>query len=310
MSVDVHYTVDGPEDGPVVVLSGSLGSRLDMWDPQMAGLTGQFRVVRYDLRGHGSSPVPPAPYTMADLGSDVLRLLDRLKVERAHFAGLSIGGMTGMWLAANAPERIDRLALLCTSATPPGTPEAWEERIRTVRTQGTAAIAPTVVSRWFTPAYAERDPETVSLFIDMIANTDEGTWACNAIRPWTCFRAAFDHRAHPGRGGQTDPTSRRSTPSSSRRASPTRMEVIPDAAHLASWSSDLRQRTAPRPLRPVVRCCLKHGVHTAGPEAARAARAPLERLGLRRSGLPRGGGLVSRRGQHRGALRCGLRGPQ
>jgi len=239
MSVDVHYTVDGPEDGPVVVLSGSLGSRLDMWDPQMAGLTGQFRVVRYDLRGHGSSPVPSAPYTMADLGSDVLRLLDRLKVERAHFAGLSIGGMTGMWLAANAPERIDRLALLCTSATPPGTPEAWEERIRTVRTQGTAAIAPTVVSRWFTPAYAERDPETVSLFIDMIANTpDEGyVGCCNAIQTMDLLPGLPSITAPTlVVAGKLDPTS---PPEHAEliasRIPNARMEVIPDAAHLASW---------------------------------------------------------------------------
>src|SRR5690606_2745000 len=128
MSVDVHYTVDGPEDAPVVVLSGALGSRLDMWDPQMAGLTGQFRVVRHDIRGHGGSPVPPAPYSIADLGSDVLRLLDRLKVERAHFAGLSLGGMTGMWLAAHAPARSDRLALLGTSPKPPGTRAVGAER--------------------------------------------------------------------------------------------------------------------------------------------------------------------------------------
>ncbi|WP_369975112.1 alpha/beta fold hydrolase [Thermobifida halotolerans] len=116
----------------------------------MAGLTGLFRVVRYDIRGHGDSPAPPGPYSIADLASDVLRLLDRLKVERAHFAGLSIGGMTGMWLGAHAPERIDRLALLCTSPKL-GTPESWADRIRVVREQGTGALAPTVVGRWFTP---------------------------------------------------------------------------------------------------------------------------------------------------------------
>jgi len=144
-----------------------------------------------------------------------------------------------MWLAANAPERIDRLALLCTSATPPGTPEAWEERIRTVRTQGTAAIAPTVVSRWFTPAYAERDPETVSLFIDMIANTpDEGyVGCCNAIQTMDLLPGLPSITAPTlVVAGKLDPTS---PPEHAEliasRIPNARMEVIPDAAHLASW---------------------------------------------------------------------------
>lgn len=239
MSVDVHYTVDGPEDAPVVVLSGALGSRLDMWDPQMAGLTGQFRVVRHDIRGHGGSPVPPAPYSMADLGSDVLRLLDRLKVERAHFAGLSLGGMTGMWLAAHAPERIDRLALLGTSPKPPGTREGWAERIHTVRTEGMAALAPTVVERWFTPAYAEREPQTVALFVDMVANTPaEGYAGCCAAIQHMDLRPGLPSIGAPTLVvvGKQDPSTPPELSELIASAIPdARLEIVPDAAHLVSW---------------------------------------------------------------------------
>ncbi len=239
MSVDVHYTVDGPEDAPLVVLSGALGSRLDMWDPQMAGLTGQFRVVRYDMRGHGSSPVPPAPYSLADLGSDVLRLLDRLKVERAHFAGLSIGGMIGMWLAAHAPERIDRLALLCTSPKPPGTPEGWAERIDTVRSGGTAAVAPTVVGRWFTPAYAAREPETVALFVDMIsATSDEGYAGCCAAIQQMDLRPDLPSISAPTLvvAAEQDTSIPPELADLIVAGIPdSRLKVVPDAAHLVSW---------------------------------------------------------------------------
>ena len=116
--IDVSYDITGPDDGPVLVLSNSLGSTTAMWDPQVPALAERLRVVRYDHRGHGGSPVPPGPYALADLGADALALLDRLGLERVHWCGLSLGGMVGMWLAINAPERIDRLVLCCTSAQP------------------------------------------------------------------------------------------------------------------------------------------------------------------------------------------------
>src|SRR4051812_37071807 len=112
----VHHVVTGPADAPALVLSNSLGSSLAMWDPQADALAERFRLVRYDIRGHGASPVPPPPYSIDDVGADLVALLDHLGIERAHVAGLSLGGMTGMWLGANAPERLDRLLLLCTSA--------------------------------------------------------------------------------------------------------------------------------------------------------------------------------------------------
>src|SRR4051794_29159897 len=111
----VHHVVDGRAGAPPLVFSNSLGTTLEMWDPQVAPLAERFRVVRYDRRGHGRSPVPPGPYRIDDLGSDVIELLDALGLERVSFCGLSIGGMVGMWLASEAPARIDRLVLCCTA---------------------------------------------------------------------------------------------------------------------------------------------------------------------------------------------------
>ena len=118
-AVNVHFAVDGPSDAPVVVFSPSLGTTLHMWEPQVARLRDRYRVVRYDHRGHGKSPVPAGPYRIADLGGDLVRLLDTLGVGSAHVCGLSVGGMTGMWVAAHEPDRIRRLLVLCcTSAHP------------------------------------------------------------------------------------------------------------------------------------------------------------------------------------------------
>src|ERR1700674_782319 len=105
--IDLHYRMDGPPDAAALVLSHALGLSMAMWDPQMAGLSRAFRVVRYDHRGHGGSPVPAGPYTIEELGRDLIHLLDRLGLDRVSFCGLSLGGMVGMWVASNAPERID-----------------------------------------------------------------------------------------------------------------------------------------------------------------------------------------------------------
>jgi 3-oxoadipate enol-lactonase len=145
-----HHTVTG--DGPALVLSHSLGTTLEMWDPQAGALAERFMLIRYDTRGHGGSDLPPGPYEIADLGRDVVELLDHLGVERAHVAGLSLGGMIAMWLGINAPERVDRLALLCTSARM-GPPQMWADRAATVREHGTQAIVDSTLERWLTEEY-------------------------------------------------------------------------------------------------------------------------------------------------------------
>lgn len=180
-AVEVDYLVDGPADGPSVVLSGSLGSDMRMWEPQVPALAGAgYRVVRYDHRGHGGSPVPPGPYSLADLGSDVLALLDRLRVRRAHFVGLSLGGMVGMWLGRHAPDRLRTLTLCCTSAEL-GPPSGWADRAAVVRAQGTGAVAAAAVGRWFTPRWRAAHPESTSGYEAMVAATPaEGYASCCA----------------------------------------------------------------------------------------------------------------------------------
>lgn len=192
-AVDVHAVVQGPPDAPVLVLSNSLGATHEMWEPQVPGLARHFRVVRYDTRGHGSSPVVPGDATIDDLTDDLVALLDRLDVGRAHVAGLSLGGMTAVRLAVREPERVDRLAVLCSSAHT-GNEQAWRERAGTARTQGTGALAETVVGRWLTPAFAEGHPDLVERLRAMVTGTsDEGYAACCAAI------AAMDQRADLGR---------------------------------------------------------------------------------------------------------------
>lgn len=181
-AVDVHHVVAGPDEGPVVVLSNSLGSTHTMWDAQADSLAEQFRVVRYDTRGHGGSPVPAGPYDIDDLVDDVVALLDTLHVESAHFVGLSLGGMTGMRLAARNPERVDRLVLLCTGARlePAG---AWYDRAATVREHGSGAVAESVVERWFTAEFLDANPATRAACEAVVAATPAEGYAscCEAI---------------------------------------------------------------------------------------------------------------------------------
>jgi 3-oxoadipate enol-lactonase/4-carboxymuconolactone decarboxylase len=175
MTVDVHHVLAGPDDAPVVVFASSLGTTHAMWDDQAAALEDRFRVLRYDHRGHGGSPVPPGPYTVDDLAGDVLRLLDRLGIERATFVGLSIGGAVAMTAALRAPERFDRL-VLCSTAAYFGPPEQWTERAATVRAEGVEAVAPAALERWLTP---EAPPQLRHrLEAMLLASRREGYAAC------------------------------------------------------------------------------------------------------------------------------------
>jgi 3-oxoadipate enol-lactonase len=151
MTVPLNHAVEGPDDAPVLVLLNSLGTDLRMWDAQAAALADELRIVRCDARGHGASPTAPAPWTLADLGRDVLALLDSLGIERASVCGVSLGGATAVWLAAHAPDRVERLVACFTSAYF-GPPDPWLERAATVRADGVGAVSEGVLSRWFTDA--------------------------------------------------------------------------------------------------------------------------------------------------------------
>jgi len=178
---DVHHTFEGPPSAGVVVLSNSLGTAMRMWQPQAEALVPAHRLLRYDLRGHGRSPVPPPPYTLADLGADLVALLDRHGIARASLCGVSLGGMVSMWVAAHAPERVERLALVSTSALL-GPPEGWAARAAAVLEGGMAAVTDTVLERWFTPGFAAAHPEVVAgVRAQLLSTPPEGYAACCGV---------------------------------------------------------------------------------------------------------------------------------
>jgi 3-oxoadipate enol-lactonase/4-carboxymuconolactone decarboxylase len=196
--VELHYEQTGPAHAPVLLMGGSLGTNLAMWEPQLPALIDR-RVVRFDHRGHGRSPAPPGPYSIADLGADVLALMDRLAIERADYCGLSIGGMIGQWLAINAPERFERLVLICTA---PDTlnADAFRDRARTVREAGTTeVVADAVVANWFTEPYADAHPDVIVRHRQMIVNTPAEGYAA-------CCEAIAGHNVRAGLSQITAPT--------------------------------------------------------------------------------------------------------
>ncbi len=183
---ELHYQLDGPVDAPVLVLSNSLGTDLHMWDIQMAAFTEHFRVLRFDTRGHGKSLVTEGPYSIEQLGHDVIALLDALDIQRVHFCGLSMGGLIGQWLGINAGARLQRL-VVCNTAAKIGTPEVWNPRIEMVLRDGTAAMVAlrdASIARWFTADFAAANPHQAQQITDMLAATSPQGYAanCAAVR--------------------------------------------------------------------------------------------------------------------------------
>jgi len=236
-AIDLNFRSDGPQGAPVVVLSHALGLSLAQWDPQVAPLERAFRVVRYDHRGHGGSPVPAGPYTIEELGRDLIHLLDRLGLDRVSFCGLSLGGMVGMWIASNAPKRIDRLVLCCTAARMPR-PDDFAVRARTVREHGIEPIADTLIGRWFTRRFRVHHPDTVARIRDLLLSTPREGYAgaCEAIAqmdlredvsrikaPTLVIAAEQDQSTPPDLSREI-----------ARRIPGADVVVIPDAAHIAN----------------------------------------------------------------------------
>ena len=159
-NISINYEIDGPKDAPVLVFSNSLATSLSMWNDQVDRLKDQFRILRYDNRGHGATPTPETegPYSIELLARDLLGLLDELKIEKISFCGLSKGGMVGQWLGINASKRINRLILSNTASYFPNK-EMWRERIEMATVDGIPAIAEASIGRWFTPGYLKR-PDT------------------------------------------------------------------------------------------------------------------------------------------------------
>ena len=230
--MSLYHRFDGPVGAPVLVLSNSIGTTLELWDAQLPALTRDFRVLRYDQLGHGRSDVPPGPYTVEGLARELLTLLDDLGVERFSYCGLSLGGTIGMWLGAHAAERVDRLVLAATSANF-GPPSRWEERIELVRTEGMGSIADATMGRWFTAGYLGTAP-----YREQVASTPVEGYAacCQALGSWD-FRAELGRVSTPtlAVAGAEDPATPPSDLELIAEGIPgARVLVIPDAAHLVN----------------------------------------------------------------------------
>jgi len=232
----LEHGIGGPQSAPPVLFGGSLGTTRGMWDAQVAALSRRLRTIAFDHRGHGGSPVPPGPYEIAQMGGDVLALIDALGLDRVSYVGLSIGGMVGLWLAAHHPERIERLVLMTTSAYPDPS-GAFADRAATVRDAGTTeVVADAVVSRWFTPQWSESHRQLVRGFREMIAATPAEGYAgcCEAISTFDA-RDDLDRITAPTLviGGAQDPA----IPPEHQRAiaagvAGAELVIIEDAAHL------------------------------------------------------------------------------
>lgn len=232
------FDVSGPPEAPVLVLSNSLGTTRALWDPQMPQLRQHFRVVRYEHRGHGTTPVPnPGPYGLQDLGTDLVDLLDHLGVARASLCGLSLGGLVAFWVAAHHPDRVDRLVLACTATHLPP-PDAWHQRAATVRRDGVPVLGDALLTRWFTDGFLHRRPEVAAQIRAMLETVDAEGYAgcCEAI-------ASADLRGHGATvvaptlvlAGVCDPVAPpQAAFDLAGEIDGSALSILPDAAHLAN----------------------------------------------------------------------------
>jgi 3-oxoadipate enol-lactonase len=236
-------SIEGPRDAPVLVLGNPIGTTRDVWCHQVPVLSRHFRVLRYEARGHGrpgeQSPAPRGPYSIAELGADVLAMLNARGIERFAYAGVSLGGMTGIWLAANAPERVTALAVCCAALTPMPDAQTWHDRAALVRSQGMEPLAATAVPRWFTPRFMASCPEQVEAVAAMLKGTNpEGYAGCgeaiaaldlrpllpSVTAPTLVVSGAEDVAAPPSTGAYT-----------ARNIPGARLAVIQAAAHFAHY---------------------------------------------------------------------------
>ena len=174
----INVEIEGPAGAPALMLSNSLGTNLHMWDDQVPEFAKRYRVIRYDRRGHGQSGVPQGPYSMERFGRDVIAVLDALDIEKTNWCGLSMGGMVGQWLGANAPDRMEKLVLSNThSYYADKTP--WQDRIKFIEEKGLEQLVEGNMQRWFTAGFRERAPETMARMKEMFVATDpKGYIAC------------------------------------------------------------------------------------------------------------------------------------
>lgn len=202
-----YYTRTGAADAPVVIFSNSLGTASEMWQRQIDVFAQEFNVLNYDTRGHGRSVKNAGPYTIEQLGRDVLNLMDALNIEKAAFCGISMGGLIGQWLGVNAPDRISRL-VICNTAAKIGTAQGWLDRAAQVRENGMGPIADSATSRWFTQSYVDTGDAMITELIEGLRATDaEGYAACCEALADADFRDQLNTITAPTLviGGEHDP---------------------------------------------------------------------------------------------------------
>jgi 3-oxoadipate enol-lactonase len=198
--ISINYQIDGPEGAPWLVFSNSLITDLTMWDDQVAGLKSSYRILRYDQRGHGGTQVTEGKYTFDMLTADVIGLMDALAIKRAHFCGLSMGGMTSLFLAQRYPDRFDRVvACDCGPASTPVSAQQWKERIDLAAEKGMGALADVTIPRWFPPDFVASKAPVLDKIRAMIERTPFKGFA-------GCAQALSDYDLRPGLGGIKNPT--------------------------------------------------------------------------------------------------------
>jgi 3-oxoadipate enol-lactonase len=186
-NIRLNVAIEGRDGAPVLLMMHSIGCDLTLWDPQIAALAEDFRIIRFDARGHGGSDVPKGDYTLGQLARDALAVLDSARAESAYLCGLSLGGVTAQWLALHAPGRIKGIIIANTAARI-GTAEAWQARGDMAVSQGMQAIATTAITRFFSEAFLAASPGIVNLFRQRLLTTaPEGYAGCCAVLRDTDF---------------------------------------------------------------------------------------------------------------------------
>ena len=232
---ELYYEVTGKEGAPWLVLSHSLACTVRMWDPQVAAFKDRYRILNYDMRGHGQSAAPQGPYTLDMLADDVLGLMKELKIERATYMGLSIGGMIGQTLALRQTKLFDKMVLADTShAQPPEAIKQWEERIKIAQTKGMKPLVPSTMERWFTPSFRESPP--ARKIAELIANTPvAGYVGCGQAIMKLNTTARLKEIKLPvlAIAGETDPSAP-GTRHIGENVPGARLVMVPQAAHISN----------------------------------------------------------------------------
>ncbi|MHA4871583.1 3-oxoadipate enol-lactonase [Duganella sp. PWIR1] len=234
------YKIDGQPGKPWLMFSNSLGTDLNMWQAQVEFFRDDFRILRYDTRGHGGSAPQPGPTTLAQLGQDVLTLLDQLDIERVHFCGLSMGGAIAQWLGVHAPHRLNRL-VVANSAPRIGTPQGWLDRAAQVRAVGLGAVADGAAGRWFTPGFVERDPQSVAALVDTLRRgSSEGYANCCDALAGADLRAELATISTPTLliAGAHDPVTTVADATAMREQIPGAVMVTLEASHISNIEAE------------------------------------------------------------------------